>query len=207
MAYDFQLTEEIARWAFEIQLGKSAKWFVAFCNPTAGPWKRIMAPAAGGGKAGEVYRFPRDDERPDLILVSDPFKIVVVLEAKDSLPKILVRDQMKKSCAVIKRTSQVLSALGTNPYWAGRARYSLIGGLLWGALRQTAGKIVKDCVLDYAQELKRISANVGNDFVVVEVVRSATNDTLECFGSLYRCDQEGCLQIESNVTKSMISAS
>ena len=207
MGYDFQLTEEIARWTFEIQLRKSTKWFIAFSNPTAGPWKRIMASAVGGGKAGEVYRFPRDDERPDLILVSDPFKIIVVLEAKDSLPKILVKDQMKKSCAVIRKMAQVFSALGTNPYWAGRSKYSLIAGLLWGASRQTAEKIVKDCVLDYAQELKRLSANVGNDFVVVEVVRSAANDMLECFGALYRCDQKGCLRMEGNLTKSMISAS
>ena len=39
--YNFRLTEEIARWAFEIICRENPNWYVAFTNPTAGPWKTI----------------------------------------------------------------------------------------------------------------------------------------------------------------------
>ena len=37
--YTFRLTEEIARWAFEVVCKNSSDWYIAFTNPTAGPWK------------------------------------------------------------------------------------------------------------------------------------------------------------------------
>ena len=68
--YNYNLTEEIARWAFEIKCIESEDWFVAFTNPTAGPWKTIKG-LDDEGKEGEVYRFGSKEPRPDIVLVSD----------------------------------------------------------------------------------------------------------------------------------------
>ena len=34
MKRDYRLTEEFARWAFEIECKKTAGWYIAFTNPT-----------------------------------------------------------------------------------------------------------------------------------------------------------------------------
>lgn len=92
--YTFRLTEEIARWAFEVLLSKNPDWYIAFTNPTAGPWKRVTA-INERGVEGEVHRFARDEERPDLLLISDKYEVVIIIEAKDSLPKLIKDKQIK----------------------------------------------------------------------------------------------------------------
>ena len=63
--YSYTINEEIVRWAFEVFLRNKSedKWWVAFTNPTAGPWKKIEAPN-NGGKLFEIYRFAREEDRP-----------------------------------------------------------------------------------------------------------------------------------------------
>ncbi len=56
-------------------------WWVAFTNPIAGPWKKITA-LDGTGLPVEIYRFEREGERPDLILVNDIFKLVMIVKQK-----------------------------------------------------------------------------------------------------------------------------
>ena len=41
--HTYHLTEELARWAFEILCREGDECYVAFTNPTAGPWKTIKA--------------------------------------------------------------------------------------------------------------------------------------------------------------------
>ena len=81
--YNFRLTEEISRWAFEIRCRESLDWYIAFTNPTAGPWKTIKG-TDQFGKEGEVYRFELEQPRPDIILVNDKLRVIVIIEAKDT---------------------------------------------------------------------------------------------------------------------------
>jgi hypothetical protein len=132
LPYSYKLSEEIARWAFEVHLRRLDDWHIAFTNPTAGPWKRLMA-LDSEGSPGEVHRFLREDDRPDLVLVSDTFESLVIVEAKDSLARLVLDGQVKKSCAVVSTLATTLGELGDNPYWGARADYTVVPGLLWGA--------------------------------------------------------------------------
>jgi hypothetical protein len=130
--YAYRLTEEIARWAFEIHLRRVPAWHVAFRNPTAGPWKRVMALDPSGAE-GEVHRFLREDDRPDLVLVNDTLEALVIVEAKGALPDLLKAAQVAKSCDVVEKLAATLMALEENRFWGRRATYAVVPGLLWGA--------------------------------------------------------------------------
>lgn len=137
MAYTFRLTEELARWAFEVACQRVPDWYIAFTNPTAGPWKTIKC-TDRNGKVGEVFRFELEETRPDILLVNDILRLVLILEAKDTLAKLIHGDQAKKSVEVVARLADTLAGLERNPYWGPRARYTVMTGLLWGAERPTA---------------------------------------------------------------------
>src|SRR5690606_18877788 len=139
--YTFRLDEEIARWAFELRVRSIAKWTIAFTNPTAGPWKRIEA-TDKHGKRGEVYRFSRDEKRPDIVLYNDELEAILIVEAKDNLAKLTAAKQAEKSAAVTNNIANTLSALGNNPFWAARSKYTTHNGLLWaGSIRTSEAQI------------------------------------------------------------------
>lgn len=129
--YDFNLNEEIARWATEVYIKKNPElgWWVAFTNPTAGPWKKIVAQTESGTLI-EIHRFTRDGERPDLILVNDRLKLILIIEAKDYIEKLITEDQMKKSIRVVSEMSNILGQID-NKEWQARKGYRIIPGFLW----------------------------------------------------------------------------
>lgn len=129
--YSFSPNEEIARWTTEVyvQTHTDLGWWIAFTNPTAGPWKKILA-LSDEGTFVEIHRFIREGERPDLILVNDKLKTVVIVEAKDSFEKLYNNTQMTKSIRVIKEITDVLNN-SKNPVWASRLTYKVIPSFLW----------------------------------------------------------------------------
>lgn len=137
LPYKFVPTEEIVRWTFEVHVNNNStakeNWFLAFTNPTAGPWKRVVAPDRSGAMV-EVARFGRDEERPDLVLVSDVLRLNLIIEAKDDLSKLVAEVQMKKSLGVIRDLGQRLKTC-TGETWQERAAYRIIPGFLWGGAR------------------------------------------------------------------------
>jgi hypothetical protein len=112
LPYTFRLTEEISRWAFEVHVNTLSDWYIAFSNPTAGPWKRLMARDEAGIE-GEVHRFEREEDRPDLVLVNDNLSTLVIVEAKDSLAALVARTQVVKSSAVVQALARLPSAAGS----------------------------------------------------------------------------------------------
>jgi len=146
--YSFSINEEIARWVTEVYVKNHQKlgWWVAFTNPIAGPWKKITA-LNGEGVPVEVYRFEREGERPDLILVNDEYKLIVVVEAKDTYQKIVANDQMKKSARVIEEISTILKTCA-NENWAKRMEYKILPSFLWFSAEEqnflTEDKVVKE---------------------------------------------------------------
>jgi len=153
--YKFKVDEEVARWTLEVHLqvdrSAAAHWWVAFSNPTAGPWKRLMA-KTGEGEV-EVYRYRREEERPDLIIVSDILKAVLIVEAKDNHDKLLKERQMVKSIRVMREMEAQLVNLGDNPAWDVRAQYSYIPGFLWGEARdiEAESRAVANAYYEVAQ--------------------------------------------------------
>ena len=173
--YTFNLTEELARWAFELRIEDLPDWQIAFSNPTAGPWKRVCASDAKG-ITGEVHRFGKSDLRPDLLLVNDALSAIVIVEAKPDLPALVQAKQVAKSCRVVNDLAVTLSGLGHNSHWNGRAEYQTVVGLLWGATVPAPKNVRSEAFGLYEKCLSR-SNTTHAGLIAIEVLR--TNDDLE----------------------------
>ena len=176
--YRYRLTEEICRWAFEVALQGRPNWFLAFTNPTAGPWKRLMAPDEGGA-AGEVHRFEREETRPDLVLVNDALEVVVILEAKDDVAKLRAPDQVQKTAAMMTRMSALLATKADNPSWGRRAEYSVCAGLLWGATQPVGAAVREQLDALYRTALESAPVLAEGPALFVECVRDV-DDSIVC---------------------------
>ncbi len=131
LPYKFEVSEEIARWSLEIYIEHNPKlgWWIAFTNPTAGPWKTISS-VDTDGRIEEIYRFAREENRPDLLLVNDDRKEILIIEAKELAKSLISKSQMTKSIAVIKDMAVALKGLSHNS-WSKRKDYKIIPGFLW----------------------------------------------------------------------------
>jgi hypothetical protein len=134
------VSEEIVRWAFEVSLNAGSKWNIAFTNPTAGPWKRVMA-ADSNGVVGEVHRFEIDEKRPDLIIYSDTYQIVVIIEAKTDLKGLADAKQIEKTSALYKNLEKLMRSKSGNSHWGKRSKYQYVLGLLWGKIEESEADI------------------------------------------------------------------
>ena len=171
-----RLNEEIARWAFEIIYKTNTSWKIVFTNPTAGPWKTIKAPSKTTGVEGEVYRFPLDEDRPDIVMFNDELETVIIIEAKDSLKKLLDRAQAEKSAAVAVNLAKTLGNRGTNTYWQGRENYKVILGLLWGSTDHPENNTEKKRLYDHYHNLIKNEDIVFGDLIVgIETLYSSGN--------------------------------
>lgn len=188
--YKYRLTEEIARWAFEILCRGSSEWYIAFTNPTAGPWKSVKAPAADG-TVGEIYRFGSSEERPDIVLVNDRLRIIIIVEAKDLLGNLTAGRQTSKSVQVVSDMSRVLHGLKGSPFWQYRWQYRIIVGLLWGSeCRENRSQVTKTFRI-YEEEMSRHEGLDDTAIIGIETHRS-WNDSLTC-SILYHLDDDSTL--------------
>ena len=165
--YKYKLTEEICRWSFEIKIKNSKDHWISFTNPTAGPWKTIISYNKDNIK-GEVYRFERNEKRPDLIVVNDQLKTVIIFEAKDSLEKLLNKNQLIKSCQVTNNIIKKLTNLEDDKYWLKRNEYNYYNGLLWGSEKETKEEEVNKVFENYS---KYLEINKNNQ-IAIEVIKS-----------------------------------
>lgn len=83
----YKLTEEVIRQSVEVIFKQDTRWDIAFTNPTAGPWKRIRY---GQYIGGTDLRYKKEEDRPDLILFNATAGLVIVLEAKDSIKRLII---------------------------------------------------------------------------------------------------------------------
>lgn len=129
--YKYKINEEMVRWVTEVYVRTNQQlgWWVLFANPTAGPWKTMVLPSEQG-IVTEIYRFSREEERPDLILVNDEKEIILIVETKDKYKKLIIDTQMEKSVRVMRNMSQVLQNC-VNENWNKRKGYRLIPSFSW----------------------------------------------------------------------------
>jgi hypothetical protein len=151
----YRMTEEVVRWRFELQLRNSTDWWIAFTNPTAGPWKRLLGRDRSGSE-GAVYRFPRDEGRPDVVAVNDKLRLVMVVEAKDTALRLCASDQVRKSADVVGNLTTALAGLGANPFWGERAKYDVVAGLLWGRPFENDGVDAASLFKIYREYLREV---------------------------------------------------
>lgn len=174
-----KLNEEISRWAFEIIFKRNPHWRIAFTNPTAGPWKTIKA-LNSEGVEGEVYRFPLEETRPDIILYNDELEAVLIIEAKDSLNKLVTGNQAEKSVEVVEHLTNILSGLGDNPYWGRRAYYPTYMGILWGSRDVLSNNTAVSAVFDTYYAIAQTKQHLNKDFII-GVESLYKNGSIECF--------------------------
>ena len=189
--YNYNLTEEIARWAFEIKCIESEDWFVAFTNPTAGPWKTIKG-LDDEGKEGEVYRFGSKEPRPDIVLVSDRLQLIIIFEAKDSIGKLTASNQASKSIEVVNTLCEVLKSKTNNEYWGERANYPVITGLLWGAETPSNQNKRDETFDEYHTELENYSDIVKDIIIGIETRRDENTLTCLLCAKVFNEVQDSC---------------
>ena len=189
MARDFKLTEEVARWAFEIICQQDDNWHISFTNPTAGPWKTIKCSDENGNE-GEVYRFELEETRPDILLVNDAIGVTLIIEAKDSIEKLVAGDQVEKSVAVVGKLSEKLQKMSTNHFWGERAKYPIVTGILWGSENGSTKVDRKKVFNKYHDEIKKYDNIESGCIIGTETRRSG--DGVKCFSysSSYSDDGE-----------------
>lgn len=181
-----RLNEEIARWAFEVIFKTNTSWKIVFTNPTAGPWKTIKAPSKNNEQEGEVYRFALEEDRPDIIMFDDELETVIIIEAKDSLEKLLEREQARKSAAVVVKLAKILESKGDSPFWRGRENYKVVLGLLWGSTDCPESEAEKDRLYDHYHDLVKDEDVVFSSVIVgVETLYSSGNLRCTAFYKSY----------------------
>lgn len=196
-----KLNEEIARWAFEILFTDRSDWVIAFTNPTAGPWKTIKA-SNEFGEIGEVYRFALKENRPDIVMYNDELHIVMIIEAKDSIDKLIAGDQADKSAEVVNDLASKLKSLSCNPYWSRRTEYSVVLGILWGSRDEPESEEVKEEVYDIYQSLITSHGDVSRDLVIgIESLYADGEITCSAFYKHYSPD---AIMLASRIVESLM---
>lgn len=169
------ITEEIARFAFEVfietQFGQHA--YVAFANPTAGPWKTVKLRSQQGAIV-EVLRFGIKEQRPDLVVFSPATKEVVVLEAKSRASDLLTRAQTIKARDAYDSFVSRFTALRHQLI---PSDIKFIPGFLWASSNFASE------VCDCERALVQFWPEASRGFVTIGILDLATQVT---FGVAYR---------------------
>ena len=171
----YKLTEEIARWAFEIKCSQSPDWEIAFTNPTAGPWKTIKSRAADGS-IGEVYRFASVENRPDIIIINDKLRLVIIFEAKDTLEGLISGTQAEKSVKVVADLTRTLKTMKDNKYWSDRHSYDYYTGILWGTTSTSDQMTMHNVFDEYHNSVEEYNILARETIIGVESSKSATGE-------------------------------
>jgi hypothetical protein len=178
------ISEEIVRWSFEISVNRSDDWFIAFTNPTAGPWKRIMAPNSEG-KNGEIHRFEIDETRPDLILVNDKTQHVLIIEAKTTFKDLQKPTQIVKTSQLFESLTIQLRNISNNYFWGSRSEYEYSLGLLWSSGDESTSQVLETCQ-DYLKNISGITKDiiciqgyVENELLKSRVYKAISGESLK----------------------------
>lgn len=178
MKYTYKLTEEFARWAFETRCNETEDWYIAFTNPTAGPWK-VMKCLNEDKIENEIYRFGSNEERPDIVLINDKLNLIIIFEAKDLLHKLIEGNQAEKSVKVVSDITKFLRTCSSPNWGRKRQNYTICLGLLWGCEEfENMEKI--NTVLDTYSKIIQKYENV-NHSIIVSIITKKTNQNLDCY--------------------------
>lgn len=131
MVFDYNLTEEVVRWSFEVMISKNHDWLIAFTNPTAGPWKTIKL-LDRYQRIEDAKKFEIDEKRPDLILINYRLKEVIIIEAKDNLNKLMPFKQIEKTVNVYIKIKTFLKEELDPSDWNDLDKFNYRFGLMWG---------------------------------------------------------------------------
>ena len=174
-----RLNEEISRWAFEIKIETSKDWKIIFTNPTAGPWKKIMC-TDENNNVGEVYRFQLEEERPDIIMINDDLKMILIIEAKDSIEKLTQGTQANKTVEVTENMAKMLMENGHNRFWNERSQYKTYLGLLWGNDGLDGSSKIESLFKNHYSLLVK-NPHIEKELIIgIETIFDASSNSIKC---------------------------
>ena len=200
MTYTYRLTEEIARWAFEIKCSEAKDWYIAFTNPTAGPWKSMKC-LNQNNVEGEIYRFGANEDRPDIVLINDKLQSVIIIEAKDSLHKLIEGEQANKSVKVADDISKMLKKCDS-PSWGDKRRnYRVFLGLLWGC-EDFDSKADTDNVISTYYKLMKEYNNIDSS-KIINIITQKQNEKLTCFLYIKNYEKDNIKNFDKYVAESL----
>lgn len=108
MTIEYKLSEEVCLQCLRVTLKRNG-WIEWFLNPTAGPWKKIRI---DGIENDALLRFRKEEDRPDLIISNKSKSLILVLEAKDDIEKLIgINNQVQKSVKTFRLTFKKLQIL------------------------------------------------------------------------------------------------
>ena len=183
--YQFKLTEEIARWSFEVICKQNPDWYIAFTNPTAGPWKTVKSKNINGVE-GEVYRFNLEETRPDIVIINDKLQIIIIIEAKDTIDKLTLQSQPQKSIEVVDNLNKIFKSIRSNDFWGNRTEYKIITGLLWGT-DTTIDSLTREKTFDVYHDIMKNFSNIDDSVIIGIETQKSKNNSLICHicGKIY----------------------
>ena len=190
-----RLNEEISRWAFEIKINTLNNWEIIFTNPTAGPWKKITC-YNKFNKKEEIYRFQLEEERPDIIMINDDLNIIIIIEAKDNLNKLLDKTQLMKTIEVTENMAKMFKE-NENENWK-RNNYTTILGLLWGADEPNSKESIELLFNNHYKIIKEKSNIYHNTLFGVETLYNKNTNSIKCFDNYYGSDNELITKIKNS---------
>lgn len=174
-----RLNEEISRWAFEIKVELLPDWKIIFTNPTAGPWKKIMC-SDMNNNIGEVYRFQLEEERPDIIMINDTLQMVLIIEAKDSIEKLIDEKQIIKTIEVTDVMAKMFKSKEDNKYWGKRSEYKTYLGLLWGTISRNSNDEIEELFKKHF-EISKEKNDISDTVIVgIETIYNSEKNSIKC---------------------------
>ncbi len=179
-----RLNEEISRWTFEIKIEMIPEWKIIFTNPTAGPWKRIMC-SDEFNNVGEVYRFQLEEERPDIIMINDSLEAIVIIEAKDSLSKLIEQSQISKTVEVTDIMARMFKNKSDNKYWGKRSKYKTYLGLLWGSETPNSEEEI-DMLFKEHYKISKNKNDISDTVIIgIETIYNSEKNFMKCIPHYY----------------------
>ncbi len=117
-------------------------------------------------------RFAREADRPDLVIVDDKTKRILILEAKDDAKSLCTREQITKTVRTFNDLASSLKKLRSHKYWGNRSAYDFIPGLVWGSSPADA---IADAKLVSSSHVSRFS---GLSPAYVQIIRSESGELI-----------------------------
>jgi len=168
------ISEEIVRFVLEVHIKQGAKdWSVAFTNPTAGPWKKIILNLAGDKL--EVGRYEREEQRPDLIIFYAKYGVFIIIEAKDNFSKIYDATQIKKSIEVFLKEKKRLVNSKLLKKYTEKIKLKFVNGFLWFDTDANNAEL-------FAKHYSK-HAKIDDPLLIINITKHG--DDLTCLGKVY----------------------
>ena len=109
--------------------------------------------------------------------INDYLKEIMIIEAKNSIDKLIQGAQIEKSVKVVGELSAILKEIN-NPFWNNRKKYPITLGILWGTEKTISNEEISSVFSKYHKEVSKYSS--FDDTIITGIQTKKINQELEC---------------------------